>query len=150
MFDNIINKFKKICSYYEQLNELSEEKFNLIKRKEFEKADSLTKKESLLFHDLKMNLESMKKSVVENCKEKGESAFKLENLLSYMTTVDKEEILAYQRCAFSYEKKLKNSIKNNERLVELMMVRPQIYIESYKQLAEEQKANGKSLLKRKY
>jgi hypothetical protein len=92
----------------------------------------------------------LKKQISNLCKKFNIREEKLQNLHEFMSEEEYEQIMACQRYAINSEKKIKNKLKNNERLVQSKMALPEILRNSYIQITKDEGLHGKSLLNKKY
>lgn len=122
----LVEQFKKINHYQEKLSVLLDEKFILVSQKKSDEAMALMKKEMLLLYDLEQALVHFKNMIHEMCRHCGCPEGKLETLFPYLTTEEKEQLMACQGYAIRYEKIIKNKLKNVNRQVEMNMALPEI------------------------
>ena len=117
----ILNQFQKLNEIQEQLITLCDEKMAFLSQKKLSEAHALLKKELLTLHDMECALQEMKVLIAEACKRYGLPEGRLETLFPHVSTEEKNELMACQRCAFRYEKIIKNKLKNSNRQVEMKM-----------------------------
>lgn len=145
-----MNQLKKINELQENLIALCDIRHELLINNNMDEAETINRKEMLLLFDLEKEMKDLKKEIESNCEKNGLAGRQMKDWLPYLPIEQREEVLAYQRCAFTYEKILKNKLKSNESLVLSKMILPEVLRNSYVQISQDAGMSGKSLLNRKY
>lgn len=122
----LVEQFKKINDFQEQLMQLCDEKNTYISQKKTQEVNGILKKELLVLHDLEQALIGLKEAISTACRQCGIPEGKLDSLFPHLQVEETEQLMACQRCAIHYEKIIKNKLKNAERQVEMEMALPEI------------------------
>ena len=138
MIQTIIKRFEDINQTYEMLLLNSEAIFVSLKTKEFEELDLLNGKRAAGLQELEEKLVQLKNEISLACSQLHIKEIGIRSLEPYMNLSEKEQIMAHQRDAFHFEKKLKNNTKVNQCLVEAMMACSQTIVETWVHVASQE------------
>lgn len=121
MVSELIKQFEKINSLYEKMLELTDESFHALKTKKLDKRYELQIEEDKTHKEMALCFRGLKEIVAVLCKEAGCEEEKIQSLLPFLSVEDKERVLACQKTAFHYDKKLQNNLKTTLCLTKAMM-----------------------------